>query len=1070
MTKRGKKRFFSWVLVLVMALTCVDGLMPALKAQAAAKYVISAYVVSNEMGYTTGSGTYNHGDTVTLWAYPADGYDFAGWADYAGNTGSYENPYVFEATQSRDIEAVFKKKGEYFIYLPSHEEGTVNVSPLKDSYKPGETVQLSKSVNSNYVFDTFLYKEEGQEEYVPIGNSFVMPNNDVWISAKFRSTLPYSVTLNGNGQHGTVTFQQGNGTFYEGDQVKINAIPDEGYQLTELSGLPADYVFEDNLLLFTMPRRNLTISATFTETKTFQLSATPPDGGSVSYEKTDQGYITISATPNDGFAFKGWYDYSSPQNKVLLDTNPTYTFKWDRSMNILAVFVRKGTISLIMNPSGSGTVQYELDKSTYEFTLTAVPNQGYAFQKWINTDTQEVLSTESVYKVTPDGDIKITACFVLQGSFHRVYNTFQLTNGKIELDQTAYEAGKEVEVRAVPDAGYVVEKFYYGTYADGKFRPEGYVENNKFVMPDHDVYVYATFIKGCTVSASASSEGGTVTGGGTFKSGSTVTLTAAANEYYEFVNWTENGNVVSTSATYEFTVTTDRDLIANFKEIEVIYEGEFFENFETPESLRGWKFYDEDGDEYNWYWGENEFSYYMPWSDIVDLSGLHALYSASQDVDAIKPLRPDNWAITPAIVVPKNATMLFGVRTYSTTEDRISVYVGKSPSVEDMELILTFDPSTRYLPILIDLNAYAGEKIYIGFRHHDSFGGSLLIIDNIEVCGDSLSPDFVADFKHNVEFDNNIAMHYVIPKSQLAGYSNIQLVIDKNVYEKSEEAPSVATYVLENPTTYEMGGVEYWHFVFPGIAASEMGNKLCAQIVCQEGDQILKSQLDIYSVKQYAYDRLEKTTKDTYRTLLVDMLNYGAAAQIHFEKNASSANLVNKDLTPLQQSYATPESEFVLNSVENLIPMNGTPQAYFDGKNLVYDTNVVLAYRMDFSELLGNKTVNAILEAIKMRDVKIVFTYNNGKGEKTLTVPYSKFTKKNNNMYVAYCDCLTPAEMGCTVNATIYDGYVQISDTLQYSIETYVKSRYGASQSESYKDLMKKMVLYGRTVKTHFSK
>ncbi|MGE0076365.1 MAG: cellulase family glycosylhydrolase [Bacteroidales bacterium] len=59
--------------------------------------------------------------------------------------------------------------------------------------------------------------------------------------------------------------------------------------------------------------------------------------------------------------------------------------------------------------------------------------------------------------------------------------------------------------------------------------------------------------------------GGTVTGSGTYNQGSQVTLTATPNDGYEFINWTENGNVVSTAANYQFTVTNYRDLVANFK-------------------------------------------------------------------------------------------------------------------------------------------------------------------------------------------------------------------------------------------------------------------------------------------------------------------------------------------------------------------------------------------------------------------------------------------------------------------------------------------------------------------------
>jgi uncharacterized repeat protein (TIGR02543 family) len=43
-------------------------------------------------------------------------------------------------------------------------------------------------------------------------------------------------------------------------------------------------------------------------------------------------------------------------------------------------------------------------------------------------------------------------------------------------------------------------------------------------------------------------------------------LTATPANGYAFVNWTENGNQVSTSATYSFTVSGNRTLVANFKQ------------------------------------------------------------------------------------------------------------------------------------------------------------------------------------------------------------------------------------------------------------------------------------------------------------------------------------------------------------------------------------------------------------------------------------------------------------------------------------------------------------------------
>lgn len=75
-----------------------------------------------------------------------------------------------------------------------------------------------------------------------------------------------------------------------------------------------------------------------------------------------------------------------------------------------------------------------------------------------------------------------------------------------------------------------------------------------------------------TISVSASSDaGGSVTGEGKYDQNASCTVTAKANPGYHFVKWTENGTQVSTSASYTFNLTTDRNLVAVF-EADVEYE------------------------------------------------------------------------------------------------------------------------------------------------------------------------------------------------------------------------------------------------------------------------------------------------------------------------------------------------------------------------------------------------------------------------------------------------------------------------------------------------------------------
>lgn len=64
-------------------------------------------------------------------------------------------------------------------------------------------------------------------------------------------------------------------------------------------------------------------------------------------------------------------------------------------------------------------------------------------------------------------------------------------------------------------------------------------------------------------------QGGTITGAGTFDEATNISLEATPEAGYQFLNWTENGVEVSATAVYEFPLTGDRSLVANFELIPV---------------------------------------------------------------------------------------------------------------------------------------------------------------------------------------------------------------------------------------------------------------------------------------------------------------------------------------------------------------------------------------------------------------------------------------------------------------------------------------------------------------------
>lgn len=69
----------------------------------------------------------------------------------------------------------------------------------------------------------------------------------------------------------------------------------------------------------------------------------------------------------------------------------------------------------------------------------------------------------------------------------------------------------------------------------------------------------------CVVDVSAGSTNeGMVDGTGIYTTGDTTTVLATSALGYKFANWTEDGNVVSTSASYTFTNLVNQSLVANF--------------------------------------------------------------------------------------------------------------------------------------------------------------------------------------------------------------------------------------------------------------------------------------------------------------------------------------------------------------------------------------------------------------------------------------------------------------------------------------------------------------------------
>ena len=83
--------------------------------------------------------------------------------------------------------------------------------------------------------------------------------------------------------------------------------------------------------------------------------------------------------------------------------------------------------------------------------------------------------------------------------------------------------------------------------------------------PTAAITLYAQWTNNPVINTSSNPfAGGSTSGGGNYNPSASCTVCATANTGYTFTNWIENSSVVSTNTCYTFTVTGNRNLVANF--------------------------------------------------------------------------------------------------------------------------------------------------------------------------------------------------------------------------------------------------------------------------------------------------------------------------------------------------------------------------------------------------------------------------------------------------------------------------------------------------------------------------
>lgn len=182
-----------------------------------------------------------------------------------------------------------------------------------------------------------------------------------------------------------------------------------------------------------------------------------------------------------------------------------------------------------------------------------------------------------------------------------------------------------------------------------------------------------------------------------------------------------------------------------------LFSDDFNASIDGDITFANWDNFDEDGDTEVW-----------EAADIVGstveaspLEGLVADSDSWESGNANSPMTPDNYLITKDpidLTGVTDAMLTFTFGTYQNggtfLEDRLAVYVSTSndPAVVATETAVFDDQIGNVTPaddggansavdITVDLSSFAGQSVYLVFRHFDTFDHNSALVDNVVVDG-----------------------------------------------------------------------------------------------------------------------------------------------------------------------------------------------------------------------------------------------------------------------------------------------------------------------------------------------
>lgn len=373
-------------------------------------------------GTTMGSVTvqpqkemYTAGETVRISAVPTEGNAFYGWE---GANSTSVRDITIKMDNNKTLKAVFGKK-KYFLNIKPSEDGTIDISPVKECYFEEDLVTLIPVPAPGYKFDKWL----GDDALLVKDGKITFTNKDINLSMQFKNEK-YTVALEIQpAGKGTVTKVPEQNEYIYGDEIILTPSAISGYVFAGWGG--TGNVDTGNKLCV---RGNTTVTALFVvDYPLFAVNIAVVSNGAVEVypkkEKYSKGeIITLVPVPKAGYEFKQW---SGEDAEAIVDSKIVL----NKSINLVPAFDTAYTLTIDNADAKYGDIIKIPDKIQYVkdeiVTLKVNARTGYALSGWSGENGEEVENL----KIVINGHKKIQPIFTID-------TIPDLITMKIEKDDT----------------------------------------------------------------------------------------------------------------------------------------------------------------------------------------------------------------------------------------------------------------------------------------------------------------------------------------------------------------------------------------------------------------------------------------------------------------------------------------------------------------------------------------------------------------------------------------------------------------------------------------------------------